>query len=564
MKYMITLLLLMFSVNSFSQLATPRETFQTFLKSMVKIKNDEGIKSENYKKAISTLELDLGTKSLEFEIGKRYTEQLIQTLDRMKKVVYAEITEDPKKNKWFFDQHSYKGHLLEISLVKRNNKWLFSKETLASLDYYLSELKGREVIEGLTQLETLGEKIKKKFPKSLHQPFFFLQGWQWVSLLTILIFAFIVEKIFLALCHFVLTHYVKFIKENSDEKLPLTIAPLGKILFLFLILSSISLLNFSVPFLAFSKRLLYILMACCSMWLGHRVVSLLSFYAQRKALETESRFDDIVVPLATKTAFVLIYIFGIILIASSLTINVTSLIAGLGIGGLAFAFAAKDTLANFFGSIMLVLDRPFDIGDVITAGDVTGEVTEVGFRSTRIRSFDDSVITISNGELMNRPIDNMGKRRFRRLKTTLGLEYDTPAEKIESFCEGVRQLILGYTWTKKDSFHVYFSGFGASSLDIMLVVYWKTNDYAREQSEKHRLLIDILRLAKEIKVDFAFPTQTLHMFTENKTEQVELTSEYLDEGIEKAKSLVSKPLSLKNPRSNSENKDQFGSNDIGI
>ena len=255
---------------------------------------------------------------------------------------------------------------------------------------------------------------------------------------------------------------------------------------------------------------------------------------------------------------------GGLLVLSSLTIDVTGLIAGLGIGGLAFAFAAKDTLANFFGSIMLVLDRPFDIGDVIKAGDIEGTVTEVGFRSTRIRTFNDSIISISNGELMNIPIDNKGKRRFRRFDTNLGLEYDTPPEKIEAFCEGIRQIILSHRWTRKDDFHVYFTSFGASSLDIKMIVYWITEDYSRELAEKHRLMIDILRLAKELEISFAFPTQTVHMFSETKQAHKELESEYIRVGIEMAQSLITKPMSLKNPRSNVEDKNQFGDNDIGI
>ena len=95
-------------------------------------------------------------------------------------------------------------------------------------------------------------------------------------------------------------------------------------------------------------------------------------------------------------------------------------------------------------------------------------------------------------------------------------------------------------------------------------MYWKTGDYAREQIERHRLMIDILRLAKEIEVEFAFPTQTVHLFNGEKVDKALLSEQYLEKGIEQAKNLVSKPLSLKNPRSNAEDKEQFGENDIGI
>jgi MscS family membrane protein len=222
----------------------------------------------------------------------------------------------------------------------------------------------------------------------------------------------------------------------------------------------------------------------------------------------------------------------------------------------------KDTLANFFGSIMLVLDRPFDIGDSIRSGDIEGTVVEVGFRSTKVKTFYDSIVSVSNGQLANKAIDNLGKRRYRRLSTTLGVEYDTPPELIESFCEGIRQIILSHKWTRKDNFNVYFVNFGASSLDIQLMVFWETPEYAREQAEKHRLMIDILRLAKEMGINFAFPTQTVHMFNETQKSQFEINEEYFTTGIEKAKRVTAKPLSLKNPRSNINDREQFGDNDF--
>lgn len=564
MKKLILFITLCFSLSVLADLSTPRATFKTFLKPMVNIKNTEGDIRLNFEKAITTLDLNIRAKTLRFEIGKKYSENLVRTLDKIQKVDYENIPENPKNNKWYFDQRNYKNHDLEISLIKKNNNWYFSKSTLDSLEYYLEDLNGVNVVDGVIRLETLGEKIKGKLPPFFSKTHFLIETWKWLGLFILFIFAYIIEKIFDAIAHLFISQYFRLLKDQTDTRLEAAIRPLGKIVFLGVILLVISYFDFSVKLISFSKRTVYILMACCAMWLGHKVIDLLSHHALTRASRTDSKFDDIFIPLLTKTAFVISYIFGFILIASSLTIDITGIVAGLGIGGLAFAFAAKDTLANFFGSIMLVLDRPFDIGDIITAGDVTGEVTEVGFRSTRIRSFDDSIITISNGELMTRPINNMGKRRFRRLKTMLGLEYDTPPQKIEAFCEGVRQLILNYTWTRKDSFHVYFNGFGASSLDIMLMVYWKTDDYAREQIERHRLMIDILRLAKEIEVEFAFPTQTVHVFNAEKVEKAEISKEYLEKGIEQAKRLVNTPLTLKNPRSNSEDSDQFGKNDIGI
>ena len=204
------------------------------------------------------------------------------------------------------------------------------------------------------------------------------------------------------------------------------------------------------------------------------------------------------------------------------------------------------------------------IGRITTQRGLGDVVVEVGFRSTKVRTFYDSIVSISNGQLANRSIDNKGKRRYRRLNTTLGLEYDTPPEMVEAFCEGIRQIVLSHKWTRKDNFNIYFVNFGASSLDIQLQVFWETPEYAREQAEKHRLMIDILRLAKEMNVSFAFPTQTLHMFNESQKQIQQFDEKYFVNGIEKAKTVISKPFSLKNPRSNAQDKAQYGDNDFGI
>lgn len=546
-----------------ANLSTPRDTFKTYLKAMVKIKNEQGNAVENYKTAMSTFYIK-SNYSLLYEEGVVYADKLIKIIDKIKKVDYEKIPEIVNSSIWTFDQRRVDNTELIISMTKIQDQWYFSPETFQSLALYQKEFLNKKNVSGIISLTNFSDQIRKEIPESLAIKYFLLENWQWLGLLCIIIICFIIEKISHRLINFILEHSHKIIEFSSAEKISEATKPLSKMIFIFSILQLSPILDLNANTTASLKRGLYIAISLMTVWLAHKIIQYLSGHFKAKASTTETRFDDILVPLMTKTAFVIVYILGALLVANSLTIDVTGLIAGLGIGGLAFAFAAKDTLANFFGSIMLVLDRPFDIGDIIATGDIEGTVTEVGFRSTRIRTFNDSLITISNGELMNRPIDNKGKRRFRRLDTCLGLEYDTPAEKIEAFCEGIRQIILGHKWTRKDNFHVYFTQFGPSSLDIKLVVYWKTDDYGREQAEKHRLMIDILRLAKDLQVSFAFPTQTVHVLNAVKSDTENINEKYLEKGIEKAKFLIEKPISLKNPRSNFEDKNQFGDNDIGI
>src|SRR5690606_2130508 len=138
---------------------------------------------------------------------------------------------------------------------------------------------------------------------------------------------------------------------------------------------------------------------------------------------------------------IFVVVVGALVGAQNLGIEVFSVLAGLGIGGLAVALAARDSLANFFGSIMIMVDRPFRVGHWIISKGEEGIVEDIGFRSTKIRTFYNSVVSIPNSELAIAPVDNMGLRRFRRVRTTIGVTYDTPPEKIEAFLEGIKNII---------------------------------------------------------------------------------------------------------------------------
>ncbi len=246
-------------------------------------------------------------------------------------------------------------------------------------------------------------------------------------------------------------------------------------------------------------------------WSAYRAVDVGAAILESYAAGTATKYDDLLIPLLRSSAKVFIAAFGVIFLADNLNINITGLLAGLGLGGLAFALAAQDTVKNFFGSITVLVDRPFQVGDWVVIGDIEGTVEEVGFRSTRIRTFYNSLVTLPNANLISADVDNYGARRYRRWKANLGVAYDTPPEKIDVLCEGIRELVRRHPYTRKDYFHVYLNQFGASSLDILLYIFWETPDWSTELRERHRLAVDILRLAQHLGVEFAFPTQTLYL-----------------------------------------------------
>jgi MscS family membrane protein len=226
--------------------------------------------------------------------------------------------------------------------------------------------------------------------------------------------------------------------------------------------------------------------------------------------KTPSTLDDHLAPLAVKSAKVLVVILGVLIALQNFGVNVMSLLAGLGLGGLALALAAQDSAANLIGSIMIILDRPFSIGDAIKVVDVEGTVESIGFRSTRIRTYYNSLITLPNSTMAKEKIDNMGVRPFRRIRQVLGLHYDTPPDAIEHFCSRVKYIISQDPMSVKETIQVNFNQFADSTLNVLVVFHLQTADTNEELMHTQRIFCDIILAAKEMGVIFAYPTQTVY------------------------------------------------------
>jgi MscS family membrane protein len=242
-----------------------------------------------------------------------------------------------------------------------------------------------------------------------------------------------------------------------------------------------------------------------------QIVHILFAYFLKMAEKTENTMDDQLMPVLKKISQIIIWIIGLVFILRILNVNVTALLAGVSIGGLALALAAQDTVKNFFGSLVIFLDRPFQIGDWIHTDKVDGIVEEVGVRSTRIRTFANSITYVPNALLANEVVDNLGMRRYRRYKTEIGITYDTPPEIIDIFIDGIRELILAHPTTRKDYFEVHLNEFSTSSLNIMLYMFFEAPSWTDELKGRHHIMQGIIKLAHSMGVRFAFPTQTLHI-----------------------------------------------------
>ncbi|MEM9463166.1 MAG: mechanosensitive ion channel family protein [Myxococcota bacterium] len=246
-------------------------------------------------------------------------------------------------------------------------------------------------------------------------------------------------------------------------------------------------------------------------WLGVRLISELSVLWARKAAGTEDTFDDQLVPIVRKTAKVILVSVGGVMILQNLGYSVGSLLAGLGIGTAAIAFASKDTIANFFGSLVVFIDRPFQVGDWVEIGDVEGTVEEVDIRTTRVRTFANSLITVPNSKMTVTEIQNWSRMQKRRIKMVVGLSYATTAPQMRQAVAAIRGVIEGDERFHHDFYLVNFNELGESSLNIFCYFFTRTTVWAEYMQVREEFLLAVMEAMAELGLEIAFPTRTVHL-----------------------------------------------------
>ncbi|HUU31454.1 MAG TPA: mechanosensitive ion channel family protein, partial [Phycisphaerae bacterium] len=255
---------------------------------------------------------------------------------------------------------------------------------------------------------------------------------------------------------------------------------------------------------------LKVLLTADVMWFLFRLVDVLTHYLVRLAGRTESKLDDQLIPLIRKALKITIGLILAVWLIQLLGYSVSSLLAGLGIGGLAVALALQDTLANFFGSVFIFLDRPFSVGDMIRIEGVEGIVEEIGFRSTRIRTWPATLVSIPNKTVASAQIDNWSKMPKRRVRQTVGVTYETTADQMEKAVAAIRRLLETDPGVDQDFIVVRFEDFGASSLNILVYYFTRAVAYADHLETKERINLAVMRALKDLGLSIAFPTRTLY------------------------------------------------------
>jgi len=237
-------------------------------------------------------------------------------------------------------------------------------------------------------------------------------------------------------------------------------------------------------------------------WIVLRLVDFFALVLSYRAKKTESKVDDQLIPFIKESIkFIVMSLSFFLMLGAIFHVNVASLIAGLGIGGLAFALAAKDTLENLLGSFAIFLDKPFTLGDVVKVGNVQGRVEKIGFRSTLIRTFEKTLISMPNKKMIDAELENVSMRRMIRALFPVYMKMDTAPEKIERFMEEGMQLIKSHNDIKDDpSSYIRFDKITDTGIEVQVLFFVDTMDADYYQQVRQEILFGLLKIANKNQI----------------------------------------------------------------
>jgi MscS family membrane protein len=338
-----------------------------------------------------------------------------------------------------------------------------------------------------------------------------LQLWQWIGLLLLLVAVAAVSWVVTAVIVRLTRPVARRSRMMWDEQiLELAVGPLRLIVAVALFSAGTYPLGLAIPVQTFLAALQKAATIIAVTWLLVRAVGAIARALESRLVARGQALALSVVPLGRRTVQVLVIGLASLAVLQNLGVNVTGLLAGLGIGGLAVALAAQKTVENLFGGVTLIADQPVRVGDFCRFGDKLGTVEEVGLRSTRVRTLDRTLVTIPNAEFSAMQLENFSQRDRIWFHTTLGLRYETTSDQLRYVLIELKKLLISHPQVDPDPARPRFVGFGASSLDIELFAYIRTNDYNEFLAVQEDILLRIMDIIEASGSGFAFPSRTLY------------------------------------------------------
>ncbi|MFM9873506.1 MAG: mechanosensitive ion channel family protein [Fimbriimonadaceae bacterium] len=509
-------------------LENPRATLTTFFNAMNEFPPDVD-------EAAKTLDLSDLPEIVRDSQSPNLAIQLFGIFNRTKFIELQKVTNDPNSGDVILDLRSTKSpelaNILPIVIRKSaDGAWRFSPQTVAHIPQTFNLVKNLPVIQNLKDIQPAQSIYVSWAENNLTFPwlapgFLGVAPWKWVGLIIAAVASYlaglfirVIVKLFIRL---------KAGKLGSElSKATLDSAGHG-----------FSLLTVGTVFTAFSRSFqlvpdvkagtLFISLIFQTIGLAWLAMAIVEFTINRltpKVADAE-RAEKLFLPILRNFGRIIIIGLALLFFLERIGFNVTGLIAGLGIGGIVVALAAKDSVENIFGSLTLIFEMPFQIGDWVKADGIEGTVEEISLRSTTLRTVEDSTILVPNSKFISNAVENMGRRRYRRLKTFLGITYDATPDQIETFVKSLRQYVLEHPKTWDDKINIAFNNYGPSSLDIIFIVFIDAPTYSEELLVREELLLGVMRIADECNIHFAFPTQRMIIERMDSAAGTEITGE---------------------------------------
>jgi len=385
----------------------------------------------------------------------------------------------------------------------RDGDWRFSADTVAALPMVWKQIHDHVPVNGLlTDYEGgLGttQLLRSKVGRHLWREVFFIEIWQWIAIGVLIAIGWFGGRIVRAVAVWPLR---RKLGERGQKPLRRARRSISWGL-------SGGLWVWALPYLDLSEGAAALIaiaakgmLAIAGVGLGFAIFDIAVLLSQERARGLVKRADSIFIPILRNFARAVIVCVAAFGFLTSLDINVTGLIAGLGIGGLVVALAAKDSVENLFGSLTILFDMPFGIGDWVKIGsDVNGIVEEINLRSTKVRTFDDSLITVPNSNLTKASVENFGARRQRRINLGLGISHQNELDHVLAFADKLRQFMRAHPSIRPENAFAYVTGLTDAGVSVLVQGYIVTTDYEDELRVRQELVEAMARLAAECEVD---------------------------------------------------------------
>jgi MscS family membrane protein len=384
--------------------------------------------------------------------------------------------------------------------------WKFSSETVQKIPALHDEFGyGR-----------LGEWLPPIFFESY---FLEIQLWQWLGLL-LLVFAAFLASWFVArgVVSLVRPAVARSATEIDDRILHATIGPLRVLSGTLIFYAVLPVLALSIPAQEFFGNVLKVGALLSATWLILRLIDVFADIVDANLVSRGDTGTSTLIPLGRKTVKTVVIALAVLASLDSFGFDVTALIAGLGVGGLAVALAAQKTIENLFGGATLIADRPVQVGDFCRFGDKLGTVEEIGMRSTRVRTLERTVVTIPNAEFSSLQLENFGKRDMMKFSPRLGLLYATTPDQLRYVLVEIRKMLYAHPKVSNEPARVRFIGFGDSSLDVDVFAYVLATDFSEYLGIAEDLNLRIMDIVAESGTGFAFPSSTTYLAKDEGTD----------------------------------------------